>query len=73
MTTASLADFLSPVVDDHVVAAALEVVYEIGTNLVLGLLVVDDDETRDEVMCPQQLIELAQLIADVADLLSVRR
>src|SRR6476620_7956711 len=71
MAPASLADCLSPVVDDHVVAAALEVVDESCTNLGVGLLVVDHDDTRDEIMCCEQRIELPQLVAEVADLLSI--
>ena len=44
MGAALLADVRSPVVDDYVVASALEVLYEISSNLRLRLFVINHDE-----------------------------
>ena len=60
----------SPVVHDHVVATACEVVDQVSANRLVGKRIVNDDHSGDECVCAQHCVKLPQLIAEVPNLLA---
>src|SRR5215472_9888359 len=73
VAAAALAYRLAPVVDDHIITATFEVVDKLGTDVLLCLAVVDDGEFGDCAVGPEHLVELADLVTEVSDLLAVDR
>ena len=58
---------------DHVVAATFEVINQLGSDVLLDLVVINYGELGDYPIRSQHFIELADLIAVVGNLLSVDR
>ncbi len=71
MAAARLADGFALVGDDHIIAAAFEIIHQIGADLLLGPGVINDDKPGRQTICPQHLVELAHLIPEILDLLAV--
>ena len=70
---APLADSLAQEGNDHVVAATFEVINQLGSDVLLDLVVINYGELGDYPIRSQHFIELADLIAVVGNLLSVDR
>jgi len=73
MRTAVFANCLAQESDDDVIASTFEVINQFGSDVMLGLVVVNYRELCDYPIGPQHFIELTDLITVVGDLFSVNR
>ena len=67
MPSPSLPNFLAAVVDNDIITGPRQVFDKIGSDYLFRSRRVDDHKPRSKAVCPEQLVELPELIADVPD------